>query len=140
MRREPVSGAVPGANFIGCWALENDGLCDRLIDYFERNAGVQKPGLVGAGVVDTSLKQSHDIMVTPHLVQGMFSEVAGDKCHLGGRRIHRRVFHARGPVKVPGEIQEPLGIPGVIVRRSHLNIKIISDGHEQPSSPAFDAQ
>jgi hypothetical protein len=37
MRREKL-GSVLSPNFIGCWTLENEDVCDGLIDYFERNA------------------------------------------------------------------------------------------------------
>lgn len=64
MRREPLNGAA-GPHFIGCWALEADGLCDGLIAHFEGNAGRHKPGFVGDGVVDESFKRSLDLTLPP---------------------------------------------------------------------------
>ena len=65
MRRAPLEAGVPGIHFVGSWDLEDNGLCDRLVAYFEGNAGAQKPGFAGAGFVDTSVKQSRDITVMP---------------------------------------------------------------------------
>lgn len=67
MRREPLSGTRQ-THFIGCWTMEKDDLCDGLVDYFKKKAGVQRPGLVGSGVIDTSLKQSLDISMTPKVL------------------------------------------------------------------------
>jgi hypothetical protein len=67
MRREPL-GSAQCPTFIGCWVLENDALCDGLVVHFERNAGTRKPGFVGGGVVDTSLKQSLDLTLAPQEV------------------------------------------------------------------------
>jgi hypothetical protein len=76
MRRETLKGTRQ-AHFIGCWTLEKDGLCDGLVDYFEKKAGVQRPGLVGSGVVDTSLKQSLDISMTPKELGNPENEILG---------------------------------------------------------------
>lgn len=76
MRREPLSGTRQ-ADFIGCWTLEKDGLCDSLVDYFEKNAGVQRPGFVGSGVIDTSFKQSLDISMTPKEIGKPENEIFG---------------------------------------------------------------
>jgi prolyl 4-hydroxylase len=67
MRRDALSGGA-GPHFIGCWALEDDALCDGLIAYFERNAEAHKPGLVGGGVVDIAFKQSLDLPLPPQEV------------------------------------------------------------------------
>ena len=68
MRRDELSG-TPEPNFIGCWILENDALCDRIVDYFEQNSEAQAPGKTGVGRVDDSYKQSLDICVRPKDVQ-----------------------------------------------------------------------
>ena len=64
MKRLSLSGA-PQPNFIGCWMLENDPLCDGLVEYFERNAEAQRPGRLSSGRIDSSVKQSLDISITP---------------------------------------------------------------------------
>jgi len=76
MRRERLeAGAAP--HFIGCWALEDDGLCDGLVDHFEANAAAQKPGFVGGGVVDTSFKRSIDLTLAPEELAKTQSPVLG---------------------------------------------------------------
>lgn len=52
-------------NFIGCWMLEDPSVCDALIDLFERNEDLQKPGIAGKGDFRESVKKSTDISVTP---------------------------------------------------------------------------
>ncbi len=64
MRREPLAGSLH-PNFVGCWNLENDSLCDAVIGYFDENVAAQKPGFIGAGTVDTSSKKSLDINISP---------------------------------------------------------------------------
>jgi prolyl 4-hydroxylase len=76
MRRERLAaGAAP--HFIGCWALEDDGLCDGLVAHFEANAAAQKPGFVGGGVVDPSFKQSIDLTLAPEALAKGESPVLG---------------------------------------------------------------
>lgn len=74
MKRVPL-GDVAQPNFIGCWMLENDRLCDGLVDYFERNAEAQKPGRVAPGKIDTSAKQSLDITITPNDLKNKECEI-----------------------------------------------------------------
>lgn len=74
MRREKL-GSVLSPNFIGCWTLENEDVCDGLIDYFERNADCQKPGFVGSGFIDTSIKKSLDITILPKHIRKPGNEV-----------------------------------------------------------------
>ena len=64
MRRLTLEG-VPEPHFIGCWDLERPAVCDGLIDHFERTGGAQRPGFVGAGVVDSAFKQSLDLPLAP---------------------------------------------------------------------------
>lgn len=64
MRRDTLNGDA-GPNFIGCWMLEDDGLCDRIVEYFEQNDKVQSSGRLGTGRVDESHKQSLDISIRP---------------------------------------------------------------------------
>jgi len=65
MKREAVGG-VARSTFIGCWALDKPEICNRLVEYFDRNAGDQSPGLIGSGMVDTAVKQSLDIQISPN--------------------------------------------------------------------------
>jgi hypothetical protein len=60
-------GAEP--NFIGCWGLENDGLCERIVEFFEENGQAQAPGRTGTGRVVESYKQSLDIYIRPKDLQ-----------------------------------------------------------------------
>ena len=52
-------------NFIGCWMLENTSLCDGLIEFFERNQGSQRPGVVSDGKRNTAIKNSTDLTIAP---------------------------------------------------------------------------
>jgi hypothetical protein len=52
-------------NFIGCWTLENASICDDLIEFFERNEQLQKPGRVGDGGFRKTVKNSTDIAIAP---------------------------------------------------------------------------
>ena len=49
--------------------LENDVLCDRIIEYFEQNGEAQAPGKTGTGRVDDSFKRSLDIYIRPKDLQ-----------------------------------------------------------------------
>ena len=68
MRRDTLSGGAE-PNFIGCWMLEDNSLCDRIIEYFEQNGDEQSPGRTGTGRVDESYKQSLDIYIRPKDLQ-----------------------------------------------------------------------
>ena len=68
MRRDELSGA-PEPNFIGCWQLENDALCDGLIAHFERHREAQVPGRSGIGRIDETYKRSLDMAINPKDVQ-----------------------------------------------------------------------
>ena len=37
-------------NFIGCWELENHGICEDIIDFFDKNKELQAPGATATGV------------------------------------------------------------------------------------------
>ena len=62
-------------NFIGCWMLENTSLCDGLIEFFERNKGSQRPGVVSDGKRNTSVKNSTDLTIVP-------SDLEDEKFHV----------------------------------------------------------
>lgn len=80
MRRETLSGLV-APNFIGCWRLEDDVLCDRIVDYFERNGTLQAPGKTGVGRVDEAFKRSRDIYVRPKDLRD--PELAAVRAYIG---------------------------------------------------------
>jgi hypothetical protein len=53
-------------NFIGCWNLENDSLCDGIIEFFEKNRTEQRSGKAGSkGKADPLIKSSTDISIQP---------------------------------------------------------------------------
>lgn len=52
-------------NFIGCWNLENDSLCDGIVEFFEKNQARQRPGQAGIGKVNPLIKSSTDIGIQP---------------------------------------------------------------------------
>ena len=51
-------------NFIGCWNIENNELCDEIAKFFEKNLELQHQGVTGLGK-DVSAKNSTDISVDP---------------------------------------------------------------------------
>ncbi len=51
-------------NFIGNWDLENEELCNQIIDFFENNSDLQIKGTTGGGV-DENIKKSTDITIQP---------------------------------------------------------------------------
>ena len=62
MNRINLEGSSP--HFIGCWNIEQDTLCDELIDFFEAHQEKQEPGQ-SAGAVDLDAKKSADITIHP---------------------------------------------------------------------------
>lgn len=52
-------------HFIGCWRMDDPGVCDDLIAFFEANQGVQRPGIAGDGSVNDTIKKSMDMTITP---------------------------------------------------------------------------
>ena len=51
-------------NFIGCWTIEPDSICEDLINYFELNIKRQKQGSVGSGI-NQDIKDSTDMTIHP---------------------------------------------------------------------------
>ena len=47
-------------HFIGSWNLENKKLCSEIINFFEQNKNLQKPGVSGMGM-NTKIKKTTDI-------------------------------------------------------------------------------
>ncbi len=62
MRKIEIAGNSP--HFIGCWNLEQDAICEKLIEFFESHAEKQEPGQ-SAGGVNPEAKQSIDLTVHP---------------------------------------------------------------------------
>ena len=60
-RLEVKNEASP--NFIGNWDLENEELCNQIIDFFENNSDLQTKGTTGGGV-DESIKKSTDMVIS----------------------------------------------------------------------------
>ena len=52
------------AHFIGCWNLENDKLCNEIIQLFENNKNLQKQGETGKGR-NPEIKKTIDITLQP---------------------------------------------------------------------------
>ena len=52
-------------NFIGCWNIENNSLCDELIELFENNKEIQSKGVSSKGNYDPKIKKSTDITFDP---------------------------------------------------------------------------
>ena len=52
-------------HFIGCWNLENEKLCNEIINFFERNKNLQKQGITGKGK-NLNLKKTIDITFRPN--------------------------------------------------------------------------
>ena len=57
-----VSNKSP--NFIGSWNIENDKLCNEIIQFFEENKSMQRAGLTAHGY-DPKIKQTTDMTITP---------------------------------------------------------------------------
>ena len=67
--------ASENPNFIGCWNINNDKLCDNIIQFFENSTDLQVAGTTGAGV-NTNIKKSTDIVINPiHLKEQRFSMI-----------------------------------------------------------------
>ena len=51
-------------HFIGSWNIENENLCNEIINFFDKNEILQKKGLTGSGL-DQIKKKTTDITVKP---------------------------------------------------------------------------
>jgi len=54
------------SHFIGCWNLEKNNLCEEIIKFFETNQNLQKKGISGSGKLDTNIKKTIDISISPN--------------------------------------------------------------------------
>ena len=52
-------------HFIGCWNLENNKLCNEIINLFENNKNLQIQGISDKGI-DPKTKKTTDITITPN--------------------------------------------------------------------------
>ncbi len=52
-------------HFIGSWHLQDLGICDGLINYFEHHQGQQRPGIAGSGYLRLDIKDSVDMPIAP---------------------------------------------------------------------------
>jgi len=50
--------------FVGCWNINDDNLCKKIIDFFEKRKDLQKKGVTGYGK-DEKAKKSIDISLDP---------------------------------------------------------------------------
>ena len=55
---------VKQTHFIGCWNLENNELCKKIIQFFENNSDLQIQGITAKGV-NLKVKKTIDIPVNP---------------------------------------------------------------------------
>ena len=58
------SNSMKQTNFIGCWNIENNSLCDDIITYFEENRDLQRQGFTSEGK-NTLIKKRTDISISP---------------------------------------------------------------------------
>ena len=59
-----ISVNTQQTHFIGCWNLENNNLCNEIIQFFENNKNLQKKGSTIAGK-DLKVKSTTDLTVNP---------------------------------------------------------------------------
>ncbi|MDA9696644.1 2OG-Fe(II) oxygenase [Candidatus Pelagibacter sp.] len=52
-------------HFIGSWNINNDKLCNDIIDFFKNNPEIQKEGTTATGI-DIKVKKSTDITINPN--------------------------------------------------------------------------
>ena len=60
-----ISVNTQQTHFIGCWNLENNNLCNEIIQFFENNKNLQKKGSTIAGK-DLKVKSTTDLTVNPN--------------------------------------------------------------------------
>lgn len=54
-------------NFIGIWDIDNNELCDDIVNYFDANLCQQRKGITATGVVDNKIKDRADITIWPNM-------------------------------------------------------------------------
>ena len=74
-------------HFIGCWDIENNKLCDNLIQFFNDNNNLQVQGKTSSGI-SLKAKKRTDITITPNNLNNpkfeIFKQYVGElhKCYL----------------------------------------------------------
>ena len=58
-------------NFVGAWSMTEKSACDQIVDFFESNKKLQKPGKVASGEANTNLKKSTDIKIEPKYLNNL---------------------------------------------------------------------
>tara|TARA_Y100000590_G_scaffold440478_1_gene565893 strand:- start:747 stop:1343 length:597 start_codon:yes stop_codon:yes gene_type:complete len=72
MKKLDIKNSI-NPNFIGIYNIENNLLCENIINFFEENKNLQSQGAVGEGV-DEKIKKSTDITIYPYnLSENKFS-------------------------------------------------------------------
>jgi|TARA_B110000037_G_scaffold21833_1_gene24419 hypothetical protein len=51
-------------NFIGCWNIDNEDLCNDIIKFFDENPGMQTKGITTSGF-DENVKKTTDLTIKP---------------------------------------------------------------------------
>ena len=75
------------SHFIGCWNLANNQLCNEIINFFENNKSLQKPGSSGMGL-NPKIKKTTDVTIVPKDLEkpefGIFKQYISElhKCFL----------------------------------------------------------
>lgn len=92
-----LEGSSP--HFIGCWDLEQNALCDELIDFFEAHQEKQEPGQ-SAGAVDLNAKKSTDITIHPRDLKQQEYKVAREyiDCLFGCYKNYTEQFPFLGSI------------------------------------------
>lgn len=67
MKRRAELAKKPGPNFIGIWQVNNNKLCDEIVNYFDVNLQQQRKGITASGVVDMKVKDRTDITIWPNM-------------------------------------------------------------------------
>tara|TARA_B100000767_G_scaffold254520_1_gene259990 strand:- start:336 stop:932 length:597 start_codon:yes stop_codon:yes gene_type:complete len=68
---------IGSPNFIGCWDLENNKLCNDIISFFENNVSLQQKGKTGLGL-NEKIKKSTDITIDPYNLKDPKYELFND--------------------------------------------------------------
>lgn len=66
MKRQVSEAGQSNPNFIGSWMIEQDELCNKIIDYFDDNVSKQITGQSSTGV-NSEIKNRTDISISPKM-------------------------------------------------------------------------
>ena len=79
--------SIKNPNFIGCWNIENNDLCNEIITWFEKNKNLQKKGITSLGKI-SNYKKRTDIAVRPNTLDDVKFKCLNNyinelyKCHM----------------------------------------------------------